>query len=67
MISVRPEIVKNASGKPIMIRALFWPRRSLGEYSMASGLAAVYSPPTKTPTMKRRAMNSTTEATPHVA
>jgi hypothetical protein len=67
MSSVRPEIVKNASGKPVMIRALFWPRRSLGEYSIASGLAAVYSPPTNTPTMKRSAMNRTTDATPHVA
>jgi len=27
-ILVHPEIVKNASGKPTMIRALFWPRRS---------------------------------------
>ena len=50
-----------------MIRALFWPRRACGEYSIASGLAAVYSPPTKTPTMKRSAMNRTTEAMPHVA
>ena len=59
--------MKYASGNPSMIRALFGPRSSLAEYSIASGLAAVYSPPTKTPTMKRSAMKSTTDTTPQVA
>ena len=50
-----------------MTIALFSQRLSLREYSMTSGLADVYSPPTKQPTTKRSAMKMTTEAPPSAA
>ena len=50
-----------------MIRPPLMPRFSWGEYSIASGLAAVYSPPTNTPMTNRSTTNATTEVMPHAS
>ena len=50
-----------------MIRPPLRPRFSLGEYSIASGLAAVYSPPTKMPITNRSATKTITEAMPQLS
>src|SRR3546814_2723590 len=59
---VMRETATNDAGKPAMIRPELNPRRFFGEYSIASGLAAVYSPPMKMPITNRRITKATPNA-----
>ena len=63
--SVSSDISTKAAVAPIWMRPPTTPRRRFGLSSMASTFAPEYSPPRKTPSMKRSAMSATIDPNPH--